>query len=96
MNNNVNKTFKECVLENLWFKILSVSSIILIFTSLLLPPVGVIDPSVVASSGIILGWGALFTVIKAIDKGKNVEMKHGDTTITVRKRENEDEEAPEE
>ena len=90
MNDNTNKTFKECVLENLWFKILSVSSIILIFTSLLLPPVGVIDPSVVAASGELLGWGALWSVVKAIDKGKSVSVKHGNTEIEVRKKNGEE------
>lgn len=80
------KTFKECVLDNIWFKILSLSSIVLMFISLFLPPTGVIDPSVVAASGELIGWGALFSVIKAIDKGKNIEMKHGETTITVRKK----------
>lgn len=84
-SNGLQKTFKECILENLWFKILSFSSIALVFTSLLLPPMGVIDPSVVSSTGELLGWGALFTVIKAIDKGKGISVKHGTTEVEVRK-----------
>ena len=84
-SNGLKKTFKECILENLWFKILSFSSVALIFTSLLLPPMGVVDPSVVSSTGELLGWGALFTVIKAIDKGKGISVKHGATEVEVRK-----------
>ncbi len=86
-NTGLGKTFKECILENIWFKILSFSSIALIFTSLLLPPLGVIDPSVVSATGEILGWGALFTVIKAIDKGKGISVKHGATEVEVKKQE---------
>lgn len=95
-NIGLKKTFKECILENLWFKILSFSSIALIFTSLLLPPLGVIDPSVVSSTGELLGWGALFTVIKAIDKGKGISVKHGNTEVEVRKQGEEQEESSEE
>ena len=91
MNDNIRlrKTFKECVLENIWFKILSLSSIILIFISLILPPTGVIDSSVISATGEILGWGALFTVIKAIDKGKGISVKHGTTEVEVKKQEEE-------
>lgn len=92
MSEVIRKTFKECVLENLWFKILSLSSILLIFISLFLPPMGAIDPSVIAATGEIFGFAALWTVVKAIDKGKSVEVKHGETTIAVRKRKEDEEE----
>lgn len=76
-------TFKECVLRNFWFKMLSSVSILLIIISFFLPPQGVIDPSVIAASGEIIGWGALYSVILAIQKGKSISMKHGETEITV-------------
>lgn len=85
----IKKTFKECVLDNIWFKILSLSSIILIFISFFMPPQGVVDPSVISVTGELLGWGALWSVVKAIDKGKSISVKHGDTTIDVRKRKEE-------
>jgi hypothetical protein len=83
-------TFKECVLDNLWFKILSLISVLLLISSFLMPPTGVIDPSVMAGIGEIFAWGALFTVLKAIDKGKTASITHGNTTIEVKK-ENEEE-----
>ena len=83
MEDEIKTTFKECVLDNIWFKILSLSSVILIFISLLLPPQGVIDPSVIAASGELIGWGALWTVLVAIKKGKGISVKHGETEITV-------------
>lgn len=83
-------TFKECVLDNLWFKILSFISVILLIASFLMPPSGVIDPSVMAGVGEIFAWGALFTVLKAIDKGKTASITHGNTTIEVRKQEDQE------
>lgn len=82
MEDEIKTTFKECILDNIWFKILSLSSVILIFISLLLPPQGVIDPSVIAASGELIGWGALWTVLVAIKKGKGISVKHGETEIT--------------
>ncbi len=79
----VKQTIRECMLENIWFKILSLCSIILVFVSLILPPTGVIDPSVIAASGELLGWGALFTVLVAMNKDKGISVQHGGTTITV-------------
>lgn len=78
-------TFKECVLDNLWFKILSLISVLLLIGSFLMPPAGVIDSSVMAGVGEIFAWGALFTVLKAIDKGKTATITHGNTSIEVRK-----------
>ena len=83
MNNEIKTTFKECVLDNVWFKILSGISILLIIISFFLPPTGAIDPTVMAGVCEIFAWGALWTVVKAIDKGKTISMQHGDTTITV-------------
>lgn len=88
------KTFRDCVLENAWFKVLSMVSFLLIIASFILPPTGIIDNSVLAASGELMGWGALYSVILAIQKGKSVEMKHGETTITVRKREEGEEPVP--
>ena len=83
MDDNLKTTLKECVFDNVWFKLLSLASVVLIFISLLLPPQGVIDPSVIAASGELIGWGALWTVLVAMKKGKGISMTHGDTTITI-------------
>ena len=79
----MNETIKECILNNLWFKILSAVSIILIIISFFLPPQGTIDPSVLAATGEIIAWGALYSVILAVQKGRSVSMQHGETTITI-------------
>ena len=79
----MNDTIKECIFKNLWFKILSSASIIMMIISFFLPPQGTIDPSVLAGSGEIIGWGALYSVILAVQKGRHVSMQHGDTSITI-------------
>ena len=79
----MSQLFKQCVLQNLWFKILSLSAVILLFVSLILPPKGVIDPSVVAGTGEIMGFAAIWTVLVAIEKNKGITVHHGETTITI-------------
>ena len=77
------EVFEKCILQNLWFKILSIISIMLIIISFFMPPAGVIDPSVMAAVGEIFAFAALGAVLHAIDKDKTITMSHGDTTITV-------------
>jgi len=60
---------------NLWLKILTISSIILIFTGLLCPPLGIVDNSIIISAGELAGFGVLFQVAKAIDVGYDTKVK---------------------
>lgn len=73
----------DCVLHNGWFIFFSIAAIVLIFTSFFIPPMGVIDGSVLAATGEIFAFAALGTVIKAIDKGVDAQVQHNNTTITV-------------
>lgn len=73
----------EYVLKNLWFKILSLIAICLIIASFIVPPLGVINSSVLAAVGEIFAFAALGTVIKAIDNGVDAKVEHNGTTVTV-------------
>lgn len=73
----------NCVLHNGWFIFFSIAALVLIFTSFFIPPMGVIDGSVLAGTGEIFAFAALGTVIKAIDKGVDAQVQHNNTTITV-------------
>lgn len=66
---------EQCWKHNLWMKILTVASIVLIFTGMLLPPIGVIDNSVIIGTGELTAIGALWQVTKAIDKGYDTKVK---------------------
>lgn len=58
------------------------TSIILLVAGFLLPPKGQIDNSVLVSVGELFAFAALASGIKAVENGKEVQVKHKDTEIT--------------
>ena len=69
--------------HNLWFLIFSIVAVGLLIASFIVPPTGVIDPSVLAATGELFAFAALGTVIKAIDKGVDAKVQRGNTTLVV-------------
>ena len=55
----------------------------LMITSFLLPPMGVIDNSVLMAGGILFAFGGLFLGWHAVDKGMDAKVTHGNTTIEI-------------
>lgn len=68
---------------DIWFHVFSLVSVGLIIASFVIPPTGVIDPSVFAGVGEIFGFGALNEVRRAIDKGYDTKINHNNTTIEI-------------
>ena len=64
-------------------------SIALLTSSWFVPPMGIIDGSVLAGVGELFGFASLWAVYKAIDKGTPASISHGQTTISVNKDEQE-------
>lgn len=58
-------------------------SIGLIIGSFFVPPLGVVDGSVLAAVGELFAFATLATVIVAIMKGSDVTVSHNNTSITV-------------
>ena len=58
-------------------------SIGLIVASWFVPPMAVVDGTVLAAVGELFGFAALATVIQAVDKGHKATITKGDTTLTV-------------
>ena len=56
---------------------------LLIVGSFFVPPMGFVDPSVMAAVGELLAWGALFMAWESIDRGIDAKWTHGDTTIEL-------------
>lgn len=79
------KIIEKAVQGNTWFAVLTVAAIVLIVASWFVPPMAVIDGSVLAAVGELFGFGALWTVVKAIDKGTPASLTHNGTTISVNK-----------
>lgn len=61
--------------------ILAGSSFVLCVVSFIVPPTGVIDPSVLAAVGEMFAFAALINGVYMFDKGADVKIRHGDTTI---------------
>ena len=65
------------------FWISFILSIVLIMAGFIVPPLGAIDSSVLISIGEIFSFAALSAAIKAIEDGKEVEIKNKDIKVTV-------------
>lgn len=57
----------------------------LIVGSFFVPPLAVIDGSILAAVGEIFGFAALGEVGAAIERGHTASISHGNTTIEIRK-----------
>ena len=69
--------------NNGFFWLFSIIGVILIIVAFILPPLSVIDNSVLIAVGEIDGMIALGAVIKAIDKGESATFTHNNTSITI-------------
>lgn len=66
--------------------IFAIIGVILIIAGFWVPPLGVIDGSVLQGSGIILGFTALFkieSIVESIAEGRKVTFKHNNTEIEI-------------
>lgn len=67
------------------------TSIFLIVTSFFIPPLSVVDGSVLAAVGEIFAFAALGEVATAIERGHSASISHGNTTIEIKNPEDENE-----
>lgn len=63
--------------------ILAAISVALIIGGFFVPPMGVIDGSVLTAVGLLLAFGALFAVLDAMAMGIDAKLSHNDTTIEI-------------
>lgn len=75
--------YRNYLKSNLFFWLFSIIGVILIVAAFLLPPLSVIDNSVLIAVGEINGFIALGAVIKAIDKGVDATFKHNGTELDI-------------
>lgn len=73
----VKKTAKIAVI------VLTAVSIALIVGGFFVPPMGVIDGSVLTACGILFAFAALFVAGDAIERGIDAKVTHKDTTIEL-------------
>ncbi|MBR5199018.1 MAG: hypothetical protein IKW20_04225 [Bacteroidales bacterium] len=65
------------------FYVCLVMSLVLLVASFLLPPQGVIDPSVLTATGILFAFAALGVAGQNLANGKDVTFKKGDMEVTI-------------
>lgn len=74
---------KQATYHNYAFWVCLFTSIALIVISFFIPPLAVIDGSVLAATGELFAFASLGTLITAVRKGKDARIRHKDTTIEV-------------
>lgn len=74
--------------EDIWLKILTLSSIILIFIGMFCPPMGVIDGSVLIAVGELTGLGALWQLAECINKNIDAKIKIKQVEMEIHKDKN--------
>lgn len=66
----------------LWVCLLT--TIGLFITSALVPPKGVIDPSMFKAAAYLTGFATLIVIREAIREGLGVKLTHGDTSVEIK------------
>lgn len=75
------------------FYCLVIAGVLMLVASFLVPPTGVIDPSVLKGSSVVLAFAALTVVYKALMKGVNAKLTHKNTTVAFQHNDEDDEPA---
>ena len=60
-----------------------VISILLIVGGFLVPPVGIIDGSVLTAVGLLLMFSVIEKIPEAIKVGKNIKVQKGDSSVVI-------------
>ncbi len=56
----------------------------LLIASFVVPPTGIIDPSVLRAASLIFGFAALFVVREAVMEGLGIKLTRGNTTLVIK------------
>lgn len=74
---------KKATIGNAWFWILAGFAVVLITAGFIVPPIGIIDGTVLTAVGEVFAFAALGTVITAIEKGLPAKVRHNNTSVTL-------------
>jgi len=80
-----NKTEQQCCFCRIVTAICFVISVLLIIAGFLLPPMGVIDGSVLTAVGELLLFPVIIYGFRAIELGLEVKIQKGDTSVEIHK-----------
>lgn len=77
------KNLKKALNHNFLFWILTIFAVLLIVAGFIVPPLGTIDPSVLTAIGLVLGFCAIDTVNRALEKGVDATIKKDDMELNI-------------
>lgn len=82
---NGNEVEKKCCFCRIVTAICFVISVVLLIAGFLLPPMGVIDGSVLTAVGELLLFPVIIYGFRAIELGLEVKIQKGDTSVEIHK-----------
>ena len=82
---NGNKTEQQCCFCRLVTAVCFIISVALLIAGFLLPPMGVIDGSVLTAIGELLLFPVVIYGFRAIELGLEVKIQKGDTMVEIHK-----------
>lgn len=74
---------KQATYHNWSFWVCLITSIALIVISFFIPPISIIDGSVLAATGELFGFASLGSLLEAMKRGKDARITHKGTSFTV-------------
>lgn len=82
---NGNEAEKKCCFCQLVTAVYFIISVILLIAGFLLPPMGVIDGSVLTAVGELLLFPVIIYAFRAVELGLEVKIQKGDTSVEIHK-----------
>ncbi len=82
---SANETEKKCCFCRIVTGVCFLISVILLIAGFLLPPMGVIDGSVLTAVGELLLFPVIIYGFRAIELGLEVKIQKGDTSVEIHK-----------
>jgi hypothetical protein len=79
----IKDVIKDVLRYDVWLKILTITSMGLIIAGFCVPPMGIIDGSVLIGTGELAGFAALFETGHAINKGLDARVKIKDIELQI-------------
>ena len=80
-----NKTEQQCCFCRMVTTVCFIISVALLIVGVLLPPMGLIDGSVLTAVGELLLFPVVIYGFRAIELGMEVKIQKGDTTVEIHK-----------
>lgn len=83
MSKETKEKIRKATICNWAFWVFGLVTLALGITGFFMPPKGAIDGSVLIFGGLMFAFATLYMVDRAIEKGLDAKVKHGETEVTI-------------